>query len=148
MEKPEPFTGEHDDIERFLGDCQTYYEVFRRHYREHPAYKIVFATSLLKGEAKNWWVHLRPIYEYTKEDKQEDQNDDPDDPEFHGGPHYRFPSWETFCALFREQFRNPAIEFVHEQRLLSLKMMGPAYLFFQEIKKEAKLARWDNDYSE
>lgn len=58
MDKPEPFEGANDDIERFLGDCCTYFEVFRRHYQEHPALKIVFTTSLLRGDAKNWWVHL------------------------------------------------------------------------------------------
>lgn len=28
MEKPEYFEGKHDDIEQFLGDCITYFEVF------------------------------------------------------------------------------------------------------------------------
>ncbi len=28
IEKPEPFEGAHDDIECFLGDCLTYFEVF------------------------------------------------------------------------------------------------------------------------
>ncbi len=29
MEKPQYFEGAHDDIEWFLGDCQTYFETFR-----------------------------------------------------------------------------------------------------------------------
>lgn len=29
MDKPEPFEGAHDDIECFIGDCETYFEVFR-----------------------------------------------------------------------------------------------------------------------
>ncbi len=28
MEKPQYFEGAHDDIEHFLGDCKTYFEVF------------------------------------------------------------------------------------------------------------------------
>lgn len=28
MEKPQYFKGAHDDIERFLGDCRTYFETF------------------------------------------------------------------------------------------------------------------------
>ncbi len=28
MEKPKHFEGAHDDIERFLRDCKTYFEVF------------------------------------------------------------------------------------------------------------------------
>ncbi len=29
MEKPKHFEGAHDDIECFIGDCLTYFEVFR-----------------------------------------------------------------------------------------------------------------------
>ncbi len=29
MEKPEHFEGAHNDIKRFIGDCKTYFEVFR-----------------------------------------------------------------------------------------------------------------------
>lgn len=58
MDKPEFFTGNHDNIKRFLGDCRTYFEVFRRQFQENPALKIVFTTSLLKGDVKDWWVHL------------------------------------------------------------------------------------------
>ncbi len=47
MEKPQYFEGVHDDIERFLGDCKTYFETFRYHYRDHPALKVVLASSLL-----------------------------------------------------------------------------------------------------
>lgn len=28
MKTPTPFKGDHDDIDRFLGDCQTYFEAF------------------------------------------------------------------------------------------------------------------------
>lgn len=28
MDKPEPFQGDHNDIERFIGDCVTYFKVF------------------------------------------------------------------------------------------------------------------------
>ncbi len=28
MHTPEPFEGEHDDMDRFIGDCNTYFEVF------------------------------------------------------------------------------------------------------------------------
>ncbi len=29
MKLPEPFEGEHDDMDRFLGDCNAYFETFR-----------------------------------------------------------------------------------------------------------------------
>lgn len=93
---------------------------------------VVFALSLLKGAAKDWWVHLHPEYEYTTANEAEDYNCDEDesDASFHGGPRYQFPDWETFTNQIRQQFRDPAIELVHEKRLLELKMTGPAYLFF------------------
>lgn len=131
MEKLEPFEGAHDDIECFIRDCVTYFEVFRRHYRNHPALMIVFASSLFKGPAKDWWVHLQDKYQYTAADEAEDYNDNNDNEAlFHGGPRYHFPDWETFIGKIREQFWDPAIELVHEKRLLELKMTGPAYLFF------------------
>ncbi len=54
---------------------------------------IVFATSLLKGDAQDWWVHLRDEYWYvlpyngTVEDLM-------------AGPRYQYPSWEEFCDEF------------------------------------------------
>ncbi len=139
MEKPQYFEGAHDDIERFLGDCKTYFEVFRYQYRQHPALMIVFATSLLRGEAQDWWVHLRDSYDYTPEGTGDYDDDDPDAP-FNGGPRYRFPDWDEFACLVREQFRDPAIELVHEKKMGELHMTGPAYLFFRKMEREAKLA--------
>lgn len=132
IEKPEPFEGAHNNIERFIRDCVTYFEVFRWHYQSHPALMVVFALSLFKGLAKDWWVHLHDQYQYTTADKAEDYNGDPDEvnPPFHGGPQYHFPDWETFTGEVREQFCDPTIELVHERRLLELKMTRPAYLFF------------------
>ncbi len=128
MEKPQYFEGVHDDIERFLGDCKTYFETFRYQYMQHPALMVVFASSLLRGEAQDWWVHLRDEYD-----------DDPDAP-FNGGTRYRFPDWAEFARLVREQFRDPAIELVHEKKMGKLRMTGPAYLFFRRMEREAKLA--------
>ncbi len=129
MEKPQYFEGAHDNIERFLGDCMTYFEVFRRHYMQHPALMVVFATSFFRGAAQDWWVHLRDEYEYTPEGTGDYDDEDPDAP-FNGSPRYRFPDWMEFTRLVHEQFRDPAIELVHEKKMGELRMMGPAYLFF------------------
>ncbi len=139
MEKPQFFEGAHDDIERFLGDCKTYFEVFRYQYRNHPALMVVFASSLLRGEAQDWWVHLREEYDYTPEGTG-DYDDDDEDAPFNGGNRYRFPDWAEFARLVREQFRDPAIELVHEKNMGKLRMTGPAYLFFRKMEREAKLA--------
>lgn len=92
----------------------------------------VFATSLFKGTAKDWWVHLHDEYQYSAAQEAEDWAEDSkdDSASFHGGPRYRFPDWETFTQLVRQQFHDPTIELIHEQKLLAIKMTGPAYLFF------------------
>ncbi len=146
MEKPQFFEGTHDDIERFLGDCKTYFEVFRYHYRQHPALMVVFASSLLRGEVQDWWVHLREEYDYTPEGTGDYDDDDPNAP-FNGGPRYQFPNWEEFACLVREQFHDPAIELVHEKKMGELRMMGPAYLFFRKMERKAKLANRLDDQS-
>ncbi len=136
MEKPQYFEGAHDDIERFLGDCKTYFEVFRYQYRQHPALMVVFATSLLRGEAQDWWVHLCDTYDYTPEGT----GDYDDDAPFNGGNRYRFLDWDEFTRLVCEQFRDPAIELIHEKKMGELRMTGPTYLFFRKMEREAKLA--------
>ncbi len=120
MEKPEHFKGARDNIEHFLGDCKTYFEVFRRHYMQHPALMVVFATSLMRGTTQDWWVHLCDKYEYTPISNDEDEGDLP----FDGGPRYCFPNWAKFADMVREQFRNPAIELVHEKKMGKLRMTG------------------------
>ncbi len=140
MEKPKYFEGAHDNIKHFLGDCKTYFEVFRHHYMQHPTLMVVFATSLMRGAAQDWWVYIRDEYEYnpTKEDE---------DLPFDGGPRYRFPDWAKFVTMVHEQFCDPAIELVHEKKMGELKMTGPAYLFFQQMEREAKLANRLDDQS-
>ncbi len=67
---------------------------------------------------------------------------------FNGGRRYRFPEWEEFTWEIRRQFRDPAIELVHEKKMGELCMTGPAYLFFRQMEREAKLANRLNDQSE
>ncbi len=65
MKPPTLFKGDHDDIERFLGDCRMYFEAFRMFYLGLPSLMIVFTTSHLEGNAQNWWVHLQEDYWYV-----------------------------------------------------------------------------------
>ncbi len=104
---------------------------------QHPAYMVAFTSSLLEGPAKDWWVHLHDESEYTPTDDNEDKDEDPP---FDGGPLYRFPDWESFCSLVREEFRDPTIELVHEKKMGELRMTRPTYLFFRQMEREAKLA--------
>ncbi len=128
FERPAKFKGEHDDIDRFLGDCATYFEVFRHVFAGVPSLMVVSAVSLLEGVAQDWWVNQRDLYLYTP---------DPDDDDV---VRYRYPSWADFCNLVKERFRDPAVEEVHEKRMGELKMTGTATHFFQRLEREAKLA--------
>ncbi len=130
FERPAKFKGEHDDIDRFLGDCATYFELFRHIFGGVPSLMVVSAASLLEGIAQDWWVQLRETYLYTP-----DPNDDDDDL-----VRYRYPTWTTFCELVKERFQDPAVEEVHEKRMGELKMTGAAVNFFQRLEREAKLA--------
>ncbi len=127
FERPAKFKGEHDDIDRFLGDCATYFEIFRHVFAGVPSLMVVSAASLLEGVAQDWWVNQRDLYLYTP---------DPDDDLVR----YRYPSWADFCDLIKERFRDPAVEEVHEKKIGELKMTGTATHFFQRLEREAKLA--------
>ncbi len=111
FERPAKFKGEHDNIDQFLGDCTTYFELFRHVFAGVPSLMVVSAASLLEGVAQDWWVHHRETYLYTP-----DPDDDTDDL-----VRYRYPGWAVFCALIKERFQDPAVEAVHEKRMGVLK---------------------------
>ncbi len=56
---PEPFEGEHDDMDRFISNCNTYFEVFHHQFRGVSSLLVVFATSLFKKRVQHWWTHCR-----------------------------------------------------------------------------------------
>ncbi len=92
---PSKFKGEHDDINRFLGDCQTYFKMFRQYFPLHSQ-MVVFAASLLEGPAQDWWVHLQDTtYWYVPHPDNLDE----------AGPRYWYPHWGVFIEIFHEQFR-------------------------------------------
>ncbi|SJL17461.1 uncharacterized protein ARMOST_21012 [Armillaria ostoyae] len=127
VKPPLPFDGKYDDIERFVGDCFTYFEVFAAYFQV-PSSRVVFAVTHLEGAAKDWWVHAR-------QDFWANDSDDPHDPRF------RFPSWGEFCTLLAQNFHDPASEELHEKRMFDLCMgKGPAITYFQELEMEAKKA--------
>ncbi len=57
MKLPEPFEGEHDDMDRFIGDCNAYVETFRHQFRGVSSLMVVCTTSLFIKRAKDWWTH-------------------------------------------------------------------------------------------
>ncbi len=88
MKLPEPFEGEHDDMDRFIGDCNAYFEMFRHQFRGVSSLIVVCATSLFTKHAKNWWTHRR-------EDFWVNDYRDPT------GPRFRYPHWDEFIREFK-----------------------------------------------
>ncbi|SJK97314.1 uncharacterized protein ARMOST_00566 [Armillaria ostoyae] len=125
MQPPKPFKGVHDDIKRFIGDCITYFEAFAAYFLL-DSQTIPFAASYFERPAKEWWVYKHPEFW---------ANDD-DDPI---SARFRYPTWPEFVAILTAQFRDPAVEIVHERKMFE---------FFYELEKEAKLAGHRNDKGE
>ncbi|SJL01314.1 uncharacterized protein ARMOST_04634 [Armillaria ostoyae] len=127
VKPPLPFEGKYDDVERFIGDCLTYFEVFSSYFQV-PSSRVVFAVSHLDGPAKDWWVHTRQDFWCNMEDDR--------DP-----PRFRFPAWGEFTSLLAQNFHDPASKELHEKRMFDLRMgKGPAISYFQELEIEAKKA--------
>ncbi|SJL10249.1 uncharacterized protein ARMOST_13633 [Armillaria ostoyae] len=61
MQPSKPFKGAHDDIERFVGDCITYFEAFSSYFIL-DSQMVPFAASYFEGPAKEWWVYKRPEF--------------------------------------------------------------------------------------
>ncbi len=59
MKLPEPFEGEHNDMDRFIGNCNAYFETFRHQFRGVSSLMVVCAASLFIKHAKDWWTHRR-----------------------------------------------------------------------------------------
>ncbi len=59
MKVPDPFEGEHDDMDPFIGDCNTYFEVFQHQFMGVSSFMVVFTTSLFAKRTKDWWTHRR-----------------------------------------------------------------------------------------
>ncbi|SJL13527.1 uncharacterized protein ARMOST_16971 [Armillaria ostoyae] len=103
---PLPFQGQHDDIERFIGDCFTYFETFAPFFQLHSQ-KVTFAASYFEGTTKDWWVQKHQ--EFWTAPGWDDQ------------PwRFRYPSWGEFVGLIFMQFHNPTTEDIHERRMFDL----------------------------
>ncbi|PBL01894.1 hypothetical protein ARMGADRAFT_1071401 [Armillaria gallica] len=117
MEKPGKFSGKHDDIEHFLGDCTAYFEVFWQYFMDVPSRTIVLLTSLLEEDVQDWWVHRRPDF-------------------------WHYPNWDNLIW----EFCDAAIKETHEKKMGEIKMYGKTVTkFFREIKREAKLVNRRDD---
>ncbi len=102
MKLPKPFEGEHDDMDRFIGDCNTYFKTFQHQFRGVSSLMVVFATSLFIKCAKHWWTHRQEDFWVT----------DYRDP---ASPRYQYPHWDDFVHEFRAMFQDQAVEELHEK---------------------------------
>ncbi|PBK60937.1 hypothetical protein ARMSODRAFT_1026027 [Armillaria solidipes] len=127
MQPPKHFQGAHDDIERFVGDCITYFEAFTTYFLLNSQ-TVPFAAFYFEGPAKEWWVYKCPEFWANNDDDQVLAR-------------FRYPTWPEFVAMLTTQFRDPAIEIVHECKMFEVRMgKNPASQFFYKLEKEAKLA--------
>ncbi|PBK60265.1 hypothetical protein ARMSODRAFT_1026658 [Armillaria solidipes] len=127
VKPPTPFEGKHDDIEHFIGDCLSYFEVFAAYF-SLPLLMTTFTASYLEGPAKDWWV-----YQHTDFWTTDAWGTEP--------ARFRLLNFKEFVGLLTAQFRDPTIEEVHEKKMFELRIgSGAATTYFQELEKLAKLA--------
>ncbi|SJL05725.1 uncharacterized protein ARMOST_09061 [Armillaria ostoyae] len=124
VRKPLPFNGDPDDIDRFITDCQMYFQVHSAYMWLDP-YRVAFASSYFEGRAKDWWtLQLEDLYSPSR-------------------GKYRFPSWYAFKGAIATKFSDPGVEEKHKVAMYALRMTGtmPATEYLQELEKLAKKAK-------
>ncbi|SJL16280.1 uncharacterized protein ARMOST_19800 [Armillaria ostoyae] len=128
VRKPEPFKGDPDDIDRFITDCQMYFQVHSAYMWLDP-YRVAFASSYFEGRAKDWWtLQLEDLYSPSR-------------------GKYRFPSWYAFKGAIVTKFSDPGVEEKHKVAMYALRMTGTmtATEYLQELEKLAKKAKLRHD---
>ncbi|SJL08033.1 uncharacterized protein ARMOST_11392 [Armillaria ostoyae] len=128
VRKPEPFRGDADDIDRFITDCQIYFQVHGAYMWLDP-YRVAFASSYFEGKAKDWWtLQLEDLYSTSR-------------------GKYRFPSWYAFKGAITTKFSDPGVEEKHKVAMYALRMTGTmtATEYLQELEKLAKKAKLRHD---
>ncbi|SJL18732.1 uncharacterized protein ARMOST_22332 [Armillaria ostoyae] len=128
IRKPEPFHGDPDDIDRFITDCQMYFQVHSAYMWLDP-YRVAFASSYFEGRAKDWWtLQLEDLYSSSR-------------------GKYRFPSWYAFKGAIATKFSDPGVEEKHKVAMYALRMTGTmtATEYLQELEKLAKKAKLRHD---
>ncbi|SJL13670.1 uncharacterized protein ARMOST_17118 [Armillaria ostoyae] len=128
IRKPNPFLGDPDDIDRFIMDCQMYFQVHSAYMWLDP-YRVAFASSYFEGKAKDWWtLQLEDLYSASR-------------------GKYRFPSWYAFKQAITVKFSDPGVEEKHKVAMYALRMTGTmtATEYLQELEKLAKKAKLRHD---
>ncbi|KAK0421572.1 hypothetical protein EV421DRAFT_1975680 [Armillaria borealis] len=126
--KPNPFIGDSDDIDRFITDCQVYFQVYSA-YMWLDSYRVAFAASYFEGRAKDWWtMQLADLYSDSR-------------------GKYRFPTWYAFKQAVEKKFSDPGVEEKHKVDMYALRMTGTmtATEYLQELEKLAKKAKLQHD---
>ncbi|PBK58702.1 hypothetical protein ARMSODRAFT_983621 [Armillaria solidipes] len=98
IRKPHPFKGDVDDIDRFLTNCEMYFQVHSAYMWLNP-HRVAFASSHFEDRAKEWWIlELADLHSRTRG-------------KFH------FPSWYTFTKAIEEKFKDPAVEDINKAKM-------------------------------
>ncbi len=127
LKPPRNFKGDHDNIERFFGDCLAYFEVFQSYFQDGLSLKVAFMALHFEGPAQDWWIYKCQEF-WTNSG-------------WDAAPaRFCYPEWDSFMGMVNTQFRDPAVEEVHEKRMFDLRMgNGTATAYFQRLEEEAKL---------
>ncbi|SJL15506.1 uncharacterized protein ARMOST_19006 [Armillaria ostoyae] len=128
VRKPEPFKGEPEDVDRFMTDCQMYFQVHSAYMWLDP-YRVAFASSYFEGRAKDWWtLQLADLYSTSR-------------------GKYRFPSWYAFKQAVEMKFSDPGHQDKHKAAMYALRMTGTmtATEYLQELETLAKKAKLRHD---
>ncbi|SJL10460.1 uncharacterized protein ARMOST_13846 [Armillaria ostoyae] len=131
IRKPLPFLGDADDINRFIMDCQMYFQVHSAYMWLDP-YRVAFAFSYFEGRAKDWWtLQLAELYSTSR-------------------GKYRFPTWYAFKQAIEEKFKDPSVKDKQKVTMYALCMTGSMTTteYFQEVEKFTKKARLWSDIND
>ncbi|SJL17389.1 uncharacterized protein ARMOST_20939 [Armillaria ostoyae] len=96
-----PFKREPNNIERFITNCEIYFQVHSAYMWLDP-HRVAFASSYFEDKAKEWWIlELADLWSRSCQK-------------------FRFPSWYSFKIAIHNKFRNPAIEDKQKAKMYTL----------------------------
>ncbi|PBK67329.1 hypothetical protein ARMSODRAFT_1020804 [Armillaria solidipes] len=127
IRKPLPFKGDLEDIERFITNCEIYFQVHSTYMWLNP-HQVAFASSYFEDKAEEWWI--LELADLRSRSHQK----------------FRFLLWYSFTKAVHNKFRDPTVEDKQKAKMYALRMgTMTASEYFQELEKFAKKANLCTD---
>ena len=118
--KPAVFKGDPEDIDRFLTQCEMYFQVHAAYMFASP-YRVAFAASCFSAKAEDWWT--MELLERRSNTRNK----------------FRLPSWDQFCSMLHREFRDHAVEEVQQKKMYDLRLgKSNTEDYFQALEQFAK----------